>query len=284
MRVLVLGASGLLGNATLRTFVADAGFDAWGTVRSATAPPELGAALAARIETGLDVLDDAALAATFERRRPELVINCVGITDHAARAGTAPDMVRLNAELPHRLAELCREAGGRLIQVSTDCVFSGRRGGYAETDAPDPVDHYGRTKLQGEVDRPHAVTLRTSFIGHELASARGLLGWFLAQEGRCLGYARAVFSGLPTVVLARVMRDVVARHPELHGLYHVASEPIAKLRLLQLVAEVYGKRIEIEPDASVVVDRSLDGSRFRQATGWVAPPWPELIRTMHSSR
>ena len=128
---------------------------------------------------------------------------------------------------------------------------------------------------------PHAVTLRTSIIGHELGSAHGLVGWFLSQSGPVRGYTKAIFSGLPTVELAAVIRDRILAAPSLRGLYHVAGAPIAKYELLRLVASAYGKSTEIVPDDRVAIDRSLDGSRFSEATGYTAPPWPELVRRMH---
>jgi dTDP-4-dehydrorhamnose reductase len=188
----------------------------------------------------------------------------------------------INSMLPHRLARLCELAGARLVHISTDCVFSGAKGMYVESDFPDADDLYGRSKYLGEVDYPHAVTLRTSIIGHELDGARSLLCWFLAQGGPVRGFTKAVFSGLPTVELARVVRDFVLPHPELHGLYHVSAAPINKYDLLKLVAQAYGKDIEITPHDQLVIDRSLDSTRFKAATGYAPPSWPELVRTMHA--
>ena len=187
--------------------------------------------------------------------------------------------------LPHRLARLCELAGARLIHISTDCVFSGRKGLYLESDLSDAEDLYGKSKYIGELhDLPHAITLRTSIIGHELGSNYALVDWFLSQEGGVKGFTKAIFSGLPTVELARVMKDFVVPHPQLNGLYHVAAKPIDKFRLLSLVAAQYGKAIDIRPEDALVIDRSLDGSRFREATGYVAPEWPELIRRMYEQR
>ena len=151
---------------------------------------------------------------------------------------------------------------------------------YMEADASDAKDLYGRSKYLGEVDYPNAITLRTSIIGHELDGARSLVGWFLAQEGSVKGFKRAIFSGLPTVEIARIIRDFVIPHPELHGTYHVSAEPINKYDLLQLVAQVYGKTIEIIPDDKFTIDRSLDSSRFRELTGYSPPNWTELVQVM----
>jgi dTDP-4-dehydrorhamnose reductase len=166
--------------------------------------------------------------------------------------------------------------------MGTDCVFSGMKGRYTEADISDATDLYGRSKYLGEVDYPHAITLRTSIIGHEMDGAHSLLGWFLKQTGSIKGYRRAVFSGLPTVEIARVIRDYVIPYPELHGVYHVSANPINKFDLLTLVAQTYGKTIEICADDQLVIDRSLDSSRFQTATDYVVPEWPELIGLMHS--
>jgi dTDP-4-dehydrorhamnose reductase len=170
------------------------------------------------------------------------------------------------------------------VHVSTDCVFSGKQGNYTESDLADAQDVYGRSKLLGEVDYPHAVTLRTSIIGHELRSAHGLIDWFLSQQARVKGYTEAVFSGLPTCELARVVRDFVIPHASLRGVYHVAAEPISKHDLLQIVNREYGKNLQIEPDDQVKINRSLDASRFMETTGYVASAWPDLIAKMHEFR
>ena len=280
-RVLVLGASGMLGNAVLRLFAGSEGFDVRGTVRSSASARLLPQELRGRLEAGVDVENPDSLAGVLARVRPQVVINCVGVVKQLAEADDPLAAIPINALLPHRLARLCAVADARLVHVSTDCVFSGTRGLYTEADFPDANDLYGRSKYLGEVDYPHAVTVRTSIIGHELDSAHGLVGWFLSQSGPVRGFRRAVFSGLPTVELARVIRDHVLPRPELRGVHHVSAEPINKYELLKLVAEAYGKSIEIQPDDRLVIDRSLDSRRFRELTGYAPRSWPELVRSMH---
>lgn len=280
MNVLIIGASGMLGNAMFRTFAADARFSVTGTVRNISSRRWFEESLHERILPGVEVEQADSLAAAFRAVKPALVINCVGVVKQLAAADDPLITLPINALLPHRLAALCDIAGARLVQISTDCVFSGAKGGYVESDFPDADDLYGRSKLLGEVDYPHAITLRTSIIGHELGGARSLVNWFLAQQGPVKGFTRAFFSGLPTVVLAELVRDVIVARPELHGLYHVAAAPIAKYDLLQLVAEVYGKQIDIVPSDALVIDRSLDAGRFHAATGYTAPAWPALIARM----
>lgn len=284
-RVLVLGATGMLGHTVFRAFSADGALEVWGTTRDPASLRFFSEAHQARLLTGVDVTDDRALEAAMTRVAPDVVINCVGVIKQLAAANDPLIVLPINAMLPHRLARLCGAMGARLLHVSTDCVFAGTRGNYRETEAPDTLELYGLSKYIGEVrDVPHVITLRVSIVGHELASHNSLVDWFLAQEGTVTGYTKAIFSGLPAVELARVFHDYVLPRPELHGLYHVSAAPISKRELLQLVAGAYGKTIDIVPSDAVVIDRSLNSERFTAATGYVAPAWPDLVRAMHASR
>lgn len=283
MKVLVLGVTGMLGRAVFDVFSRDGTFEVWGTLRSSGGLRHFHEDDRPRLVAAVDVLDQDALMAVFGSVRPAVVINCVGLIKQLADAKDPLLALPINALLPHRLARLCGLSGTRLIHISTDCVFSGRKGGYLETDVSDAEDLYGKSKFIGELhDVPHALTLRTSIIGHELESHNALIDWFLSQTGSVKGYSRAVFSGLPTVALAEIIKDLVVPRPELSGLYHVAAAPITKLDLLRLVARQYQKKIDILPDATLSIDRSLNAEKFRLATGYVAPDWSELIRKMHA--
>jgi dTDP-4-dehydrorhamnose reductase len=279
-RILVLGASGMLGNAVMRQLTNSPGYQVFGSVRSYAARDLLPNNLHANMIVGVDVENIDNLTSLFAEVRPDIVINCIGLVKQLATADDPLSAIPINALLPHRLARLCDIAGARFIHLSTDCVFSGAKGMYAETDTADATDLYGRSKYLGEVDYPNAITLRTSIIGSELHGSRSLIGWFLAQEGSVKGYKNAIFSGLPTVEIANVIRDHVIPHSELHGVYHLSAEPINKFDLLTMVAHTYEKRISIIANDELVIDRSLDSTRFRQATGFVPKPWPELVRSM----
>jgi len=282
MKILILGASGMLGNAMVRVLSENAGWQVYGTVRAESSKRWFPEHIAERLLAGVDVEQQDSLMQAFVRSRPDIVINCIGLVKQLNDANDPLQAIPINALLPHRLARLCDLAGARLIHMSTDCVFSGAKGGYRESDGADAEDLYGRSKYLGEVSYPHAITLRTSIIGHELQSAHGLIGWFLAQQGKCKGYTKAIFSGVPTVVLAQIIRDVVIPRPDLNGVYHVAAKPISKYDLLNLVARIYDKQIEIIPDDKLVIDRSLDATRFREATGYTTPEWEEMIKLMHA--
>ena len=282
MKILVLGITGMLGNAMLGVLSQSPAHEVWGTTRDKTANDYFNASLAAHIIHGIDILDEALLLGLFDQVKPDAVLNCIGLVKQLANANEPLQAIPINALLPHRLAALCATHKARLIHISTDCVFSGKKGNYLETDFPDADDLYGRSKLLGEVvASPHAITLRTSIIGHELKGQHSLIAWFLAQSKSVKGFAKAIFSGLPTDELARVVRDVVLPRPELHGLYHVAAEPINKFDLLSLVAKAYSKDIEIIADDKFKIDRSLNAKRFHDATGYVPSAWPALIERMH---
>ncbi|WDR02354.1 sugar nucleotide-binding protein [Devosia algicola] len=232
MKILILGASGMLGHAMLHMLSRATDHTVFGTIRSDGARRFFQDYHQKRLISGVDAEDQDALVRVFSSVRPEVVVNCIGLVKQLAHADDPLVAFPVNALLPHRLARLAALANARFIHVSTDCVFSGRKGLYSEADEPDAQDVYGRSKLFGEVDYPNAITLRTSIVGRELNSSHGLVEWFLSQSGSVRGYTNAIFSGLPTCELSRVVRDHVLNHPDLHGVYHVAAAPIAKFALL----------------------------------------------------
>lgn len=284
IRILILGASGMLGNSVFRLFAEGAEYETFGTLRSTTKRIHFAPHLHDRLLTGVNVENEADLLAAFADVQPNIVVNCVGIIKQISAGKSNLATLSINAATPHRLAQICRVANARLVHLSTDCVFSGAKGGYVEQDFPDADDLYGRTKLLGEVDYPNAITLRTSIIGHELDSSNSLVDWFLTQEGSVNGYQKAIFSGLPAVEIARVIRDFVLPLPNLRGLYHLSAEPINKYDLLMLVAKTYGKQIDIRPSDDVVIDRSLNSDRFRHVTGYQPAPWTKLITQMYEQQ
>ena len=281
MKILVLGAGGMIGHAMFRILTELKQLEVWGTVRSSSDKQHFNDLIQSRVIVSGDIERRETLPRLFSTVNPDVVINCIGLTKHRPTSGDSIFSITLNALFPHCLADQCAAARARLIHVSTDCVFSGSRGNYSEIDTPDASDIYGRTKQLGEVDYPHAVTLRTSTIGHELKSAYGLLNWFLAQKGNCKGFARAKFSGLTNIEFAFVVRDYVITNPNLRGVYHVGGESINKYDLLCMIADIYGNKNIVIRDEEFVIDRSLDSSRFNTTTGYLAPKWHEMIKHMY---
>lgn len=229
----------------------------------------------------LEAMDLAAVKKLMQSEQPDVTVNCVGVIKQRADAAAYIPSITLNSLLPHHLAENAAEWGGRVIHFSTDCVFSGRRGNYSETDISDAEDLYGKSKFLGEVTAPNALTLRTSMIGYELSHFQSLLEWFLRQtSSRVEGYTRAIYSGLTTIRVANIVGDIIERHAGLSGLYQVTGQTISKFELLKLIQQEFRVPVEVVPDSIFSCDRSMSGEKFREATGFEAPEWPQLIKEL----
>jgi dTDP-4-dehydrorhamnose reductase len=282
--ILILGGTGMLGHLLLRYLSAFPEYNVFATARSLSGlEKHFPEKLFARFRTdSVDANYFDSVVRALASVQPDIVINCIGIIKQLPLANDPLTAITLNALLPHRISLISRIAGARVIHISTDCVFDGKKGMYKEKDQSNAEDLYGRTKFLGEVAYPHCVTLRTSIIGHELIGRYGLIEWFLAQNQKVRGFRKAIYSGFPTIELARIIREYVLPNSELSGIYHVSSAPISKHDLLWLVAKRYGKDIEIEPYDGFVQDRSLDSNVFHRATGYQPPSWDNLIEMMHN--
>lgn len=279
---MVTGVTGMLGHTLFTLLSQSTDCDVYGTARSATGlsrwfQPEC----LEKLTLNVDADDFDSIAKAILQIQPAVVINCIGIIKQSTAAKDPLTAISVNALLPHRIASVCKKIGARMIHISTDCVFNGLKGNYTEADMADANDLYGRTKYLGEVADAHCVTLRTSIIGHELKGNYGLIEWFLNSNEKVRGFTKAVFSGFPTIELARIIRDYVIPGERLAGLYHVSAAPISKYDLLNLVAERYRKSIEIEPDDGFYMNRALDSTKFRQAAGYTPPSWKVLIDDMY---
>ena len=279
-RLLILGGAGMLGHKLWQ--LAHPRCETWATVRRRT--PALNALAPgdpARTIEGVDVRRPDHLEAALDRARPDAVVNCIGVVKQLAAAKDPVESIAINALHPHVLARACAERHIRLVHISTDCVFDGVRGGYHEDDVPNAADLYGRSKALGEVSGPGCLTVRTSIIGRELSGPSGLVEWFLSRRGGTAdGYARAVFSGFTTTALSNILLRILTEHQGLEGLYHVAAAPIDKLTLLQLLNTAYHAEVAIARRDEPRIDRSLDGARFRAATGFVPATWEAMIAEM----
>ena len=280
MRILVFGSTGMLGHKLIQGLGKSA--EVWGTVRNNS---ELLASFdllpSTRVISQVDSMNEASVRSALATARPDIVINAVGIVKQLPTSKDVIITLRVNSIFPHLLSQLSEEYGYRLITISTDCVFDGVKGNYSESDKPNADDLYGKSKHLGEVIADRALTLRTSIIGREIGTAHSLVEWFLSNEGRAVrGYTNAIYSGFPTIVLADIIKDLIFKFPELHGLYHVSSEPIDKYSLLSLLKKIFGSNINIEPFDDFRIDRSLDSSKFRSITGFAPQSWEQMLRTM----
>lgn len=280
MRILILGAGGMLGHKLCLSYRER--YETWATVRSTPSlympynliQPE-------RLLGGVDAFNIDSVIRVLGTVQPDVVINCIGIIKQLPNAKNPLVSLTINSLFPHRLANLCRATAARLIHISTDCVFSGRKGMYTEEDLSDAEDLYGRTKFLGEVTGAGSLTLRTSIIGRELRTTSSLIEWFLSNKGnRVRGYSNAIYSGFTTLALAQMMANVIEDYPQLSGLYHLSSEPINKYDLLTLIADTLALPIEIEPNPDIQIDRSLNSDRFWSEVDFTPPSWSSMIQAM----
>jgi dTDP-4-dehydrorhamnose reductase len=283
MKILILGGHGMLGHRLWINLRRE--HEVWITVRQTSSPfPDRSEFPSQYVRTDVDASNFDQVTRALASIQPDLVINCIGLIKQMGHLARDPILsISLNALLPHRISLICRAAKIRMIHISTDCVFSGKKGNYLESDESDAEDLYGRSKFLGEVAYPpHSITLRTSIIGRELKTRLGLIEWFLShKDGDTIrGYKRAIFTGFTTDELSRIIMNKVIPSPELTGLYHVSSNPINKYDLLQIVNDTFGRKINILPDEDFFKDRSLDSTRFRQATGYEPPIWLDMIQEM----
>lgn len=285
MKIIVLGASGMIGHCIFEFLRNDKNLDVYGTVRSDKYLSHFFDKFSGKILALNDLNDQKIVNNFLVLHKPNIVINCIGITKHLTEGLMSIPSIQINALLPHILSSICSDIGSRLIHISSDCVFSGSKGNYSEEDIPDAQDLYGRTKALGEIfHASNCLTIRTSTIGREVGTRHGLLEWFLSQENYCKGYGKAIFSGLPTIILAQIIHEVIIPKPGLAGLYNVAAKPIDKYSLLKLISEIYSKKINIEHDDRFQINRSLDATKFKKATGYTPPNWPEMIKVMHDQK
>lgn len=283
MKILILGGSGMLGHRLWINLRKE--HEVWVTVRQTSSPfPDCPEFPAHYVRTDVDASNFDQVTRALASIQPDLVINCIGLIKQMGHLARDPIMsISINALLPHRVSLICRAAKIRMIHISTDCVFSGKKGNYLETDQSDAEDLYGRSKYLGEVAYPpHSLTLRTSIIGRELKTRLGLIEWFLSQKDgdTVQGYKKAIFSGFTTDELSRIIMNKVIPNPELTGLYQVSSNAINKFDLLQITNKAFHRNINILPNQDFIMDRSLNSDRFRQATSYQPPTWEEMIEEM----
>lgn len=280
MRILVLGAYGMLGHKLFLELRRE--HDVFGTCRNLIRDTPLihhfpeNAMIEGVLANELVTVEEA-----ISISDPKVIINCIGIVKQLREAKDPLVSIRVNSLFPHELSKICARSDRRLIHFSTDCVFSGKVGNYSENDIPDPVDLYGRSKLLGEMDDEMNLTIRSSIIGPELQGNKGLLEWFVSNNGgQVNGFTQSIFSGLTTLEMSRAVGMIVEKFKDITGVWHLSAEPISKYDLLSLINERMKLNITLVPDSKDKIDRSLDSSQFREYTGYTPPDWPNMIDNM----
>jgi dTDP-4-dehydrorhamnose reductase len=279
MKVLVLGGDGMLGHQLVESL--DIRHEVIGTFhKKADIYRDITPYLPRKSIYGVDARDFPSVAAVIATIKPDAVINAIGIVKQRAASKDAIVSLEVNSLLPHHLAVACGKSGARLVHLSTDCVFSGSKGMYGETDFADADDLYGRTKFLGEVSDAGSITLRTSIIGLELSRKKSLIEWFLAQQGPIEGFRKAIYTGFTTLEMARIIESVLVDHPDKSGVYHLSSDPIDKYSLLCKLRDRLGRPVEIIPDDDFSCDRSMLSTRFRSEFCYTPPSWDVMIEEL----
>ena len=279
MRILLLGANGMIGHQLFSYF--SGRHETYGTLRGADSL--LAEVNKGRVITGVDVRDFEGLSNIIAAVMPNILLNCTGIVKQIGGKHSVSEQILLNAMLPHRLAELSESMNFKSVTFSSDCVFDGVKGNYTEKDVPNAADIYGATKALGEANYANALTIRTSTVGLELGNKHGLVEWFLSQRGQIEGFARAIYSGLTTIELARYVEHILVNYPDLLGLHQAAAEKISKFDLLNMLSEKLGRKdIEIAKNTNFECDRSLDGSKLQSLTQYCVPSWDSMLTSLAS--
>jgi dTDP-4-dehydrorhamnose reductase len=279
-RILITGVTGMLGSKVFQV-AREQGIDVYGTARRHLDPKFFPEDIYVKDRILTMEATAASAAHVLDQVKPHAVINCLGVIKQNAD----DQMMEINERFAHALADECTKHGIRFIEVSTDCVFSGKKGNYSEEDIPDPEDVYGKSKLAGEVGAPH-LTIRTSIIGIERGAGKSLISWFLSNPpgSTIKGYQRAIWSGLTTRALAPILLDLaIGEHSHVAGLLHIASEPISKYDLLQLCRHYLKHDVNITEDTLFFCDRSLAHKRM-DSLDIVVPSHEDMIAEMAEDR
>ena len=278
MRILVLGGTGLIGNRLTRQLRQNA--DVYASTRTSSVEMPM---LENILEPnkwifGLDATDFQFLEAKIKRLKPDVIVNCVGVVKQQINSKNVEATILLNSVLPWRLSRFAEKYDFKLINFSTDCVFSGEVGKYKESSTPDAVDLYGRSKILGELNNAHVLTVRTSFVGREIKTFINLFEWVQrCRSNKIVGYKRVIYSGLTTQAISEVIEKLIFDFSELTGLWHISSEPISKYDLICMLNNSLNLKLDIESSEEIFCDRSLDSTAFASKTGLAVPNWITMV-------
>ncbi len=283
MKILILGSNGLVGNTITKYFFEREDYQTIAILRDYSKLKLFHKKFHQKFLVIENILDYVETEKIIKSIKPDILINCLGITNKEILINPIQleKIITINSLFPHWLQRICSDLGARLIHLSTDCIFSGNKGFYSEQDIPDPPDIYGRSKLLGELNYENTLTIRKSVIGHELASKKGLLEWFLDQTNFVQGYKNVIFSGITVLELARLIDTYIIPRRDIKGILNISGESISKFDLLKILAHVYNKSIEIIPSESMKINRTLNGSQFNKLTGYRISSWSSLIKSMY---
>ena len=268
MRFLVIGCNGMAGH-LISLYLLEKGHNVTGFARN---PSQFVNTIVG------DAMDSQCVKDAVGNGQYDTVINCIGILNQFAEKNKT-DAVYLNSFLPHYLAKLTEDTDTQVIQISTDCVYSGERGQYTEYDFPDGVSFYDRSKALGEINDSKNLTFRQSIVGPDIKpNGIGLLNWFMQQEGKVTGYTHAIWTGQTTLQLAKTIEE--AAKVRAHGLYNMVPDTyITKYELLGLFNKyIRNDAISIIPVNKMAADKSLKRTNFDFQ--YIIPGYDQMVKEL----
>lgn len=284
-KIMVLGVTGMLGHKVYQTFYDNDHFITWGTATSIAEIEELFPShYKKNIIQGIYADKIESVKKEIFCKKPKVVINCIGIIKQKKQIENIKRAIVINSLFPHQLADICDKISAKLITISTDSVFDmQKKQYYIEEDTPACSNVYNMSKFLGEVNYGNHLTIRTSIIGHEIMSNLCLVDWFLNTNKKNIeGYKNVIFSGLTTLELSKILVNKIVRQKKMHGVYHLSTNPISKLELLKLIKKYYNKQINIIPNESIKINRTLNSDTLRKKIKYLPPNWESQIKEMHA--
>lgn len=281
MKVLILGATGLLGNTLYRYLSLKKNINVYGTYRDHFKIKIFKKKVKKKNFIYLKNVNNN-ISKIIKQNNPDFVINCLGAIKQ--KKIKTSEMLSINSTLPRKLSRLAKIFNFQLLQISTDCVFSGTKGNYSENDRPNAKDIYGRSKFLGEVFGQNCFTIRTSIIGHEINTRYSLLEWFLNKRGQKVsGYKNSFFNGFTTLELSKIIYNyfIKKKFNFKKNLMNISSKRISKYALLKIINKVYDSKITVIPEVKTRVDRTLNNKRFLNKFNYKFPGWKIIIKELN---
>ena len=277
-KILIIGASGLIGNAIFNELNNYKIYDVYGTIQRSKKKKYF-KKNSNKIFSKIKIENINKIISIIQYLRPHIVINCAAIVKKYIDLYTAQKIIEINSSFPKYLSLLSDKYKFKLIQISTDCVFDGLKGNYNENSIPNARDIYGVSKLLGETTSSNAITIRTSIIGPELEKSQGLFEWFIRQKGIIYGYSKFLFSGLTCYELAKIIRKYVLTK-KINGIIHISSKPINKYSLLVKLQKIFNKNnIIIKKNSKIKINRILK-SNFQKKYKINVSSWNQMLLEM----
>ena len=273
MKILVTGIDGMIGHKIVQSLSKE--FQVFGSTRKKIKSINIGAEKCEIINH--DFITDNKLG-LIDEIDPDIIINCVGITIRRGLNNSIENTKKLNSDLPHKLNHWVETNNKKLIHLSSDCVFSGKKGNYSDDSIPDANDLYGISKSNGEVTGNNALTIRCSIVGREIYNHTELFEWLYSMKNQKIeGYKNVIYSGVTSTWMGKTINHIIKNNIDLTGIYNISAVPISKYDLLVKLADIFDLNVDISINSNIKSNKVLISKKFTEITGINSPNWNDLI-------